>query len=55
LRNRSLPGVPGGTLKNFGEPFLVKGNGRKSNCLSPKGKFWICSEANVRMLQDSFQ
>jgi hypothetical protein len=52
---RSLPAFPGGTLKNFGKPFLVKRNGCKSNCLSPEGEFWICSEANSRMVHNSFQ
>jgi hypothetical protein len=33
----------------------VKRNGRKSICLSPKGEFWICSEANLRMVQNYFQ
>jgi hypothetical protein len=52
---RWLPGFPGGTLKNFGKPFSVKRNGCKSKCLSPEGEFWICSEANSRMVHNSFQ
>ena len=32
----------------------MRGNGRKSNCLSPKGEFWICSEANFRMVEKIF-
>jgi len=43
------------TLKNFWQPFLVKRNGGKSNCLSPKGEFWVCSEANVRMVKNYFR
>jgi len=42
------------TLKNFWQPFLVKRNGRKSNCLSLKGEFWVCSEADVGMVEKRF-
>ena len=41
-------------LRFFRYPFLVKRNGRKPNCLSLEGEFWVCSEANYRMVEKIF-
>jgi hypothetical protein len=27
----------------------------QTQCLSPKGEFWVCSETNFRMVKNSFQ
>ena len=29
-------------------------NGRKSNCLSSKSEFWICSGARIRIVEKMF-
>ena len=50
-----LPGFPGANIKEFWLAILSKAKRPQTQCLSPKGEFWACSEANSRMVHNSFQ
>jgi hypothetical protein len=50
-----LPGFPGANIKEFWLTILSKAKRLQTQCLRPKGEFWVCSEANSRMVQNSFQ
>ena len=50
-----LLGFPGANIKEFWLTILSKAKRPQTQCLSPKGEFWVCSEANFRMVQNSFQ
>jgi cytoplasmic iron level regulating protein YaaA (DUF328/UPF0246 family) len=50
-----LPGFPGANIKEFWLTILSKAKRPQTQCLRPKGEFWVCSEANSRMVQNSFQ
>ena len=47
--------IPRRNIKEFWLTILSEAERSQIQCLSPKGEFWVCSEANSRMLQDSFQ
>ena len=52
------PGSLERTLKNFEEFWLTilsEAKRPQIQCLSPEGEFWICSEANCRVIHNSFQ
>ena len=42
-------------MKEFWLTILSEAKRPRTQCLSPKGEFWVCSEANSRMVQNSFQ
>ncbi len=42
-------------MKEFWLTILSEAKRPQTQCLSPKGEFWVCSEANFRMVQHSFQ
>jgi hypothetical protein len=50
-----LPGFPGANIKEFWLTILSEAKRPQTQCPSPKGEFWVCSEANSRMVQNSFQ
>ncbi len=50
-----LPGFPGANIKEFWLTILNEAKRPQIQCLSPKGEFWVCSEANFRMVQNYFQ
>jgi len=50
-----LPGFPGANIKEFLVTILSEAKRPQIQCLSLKGEFWICSEANFRMVKKSFQ
>jgi len=50
-----LPGFPGANIKESWVTILSEAKRPQTQCLSPKGEFWVCSEANSRMVQNSFQ
>jgi cytoplasmic iron level regulating protein YaaA (DUF328/UPF0246 family) len=50
-----LPGFPGANIKEFWLTILSEAKRPQTQCLRPKGEFWVCSEANSRMVQNSFQ
>ncbi len=50
-----LPGFPGANIKEFWPTILSEAKWLQTQCLSPKCEFWVCSEANSRMVQNYFQ
>jgi hypothetical protein len=50
-----LPGFPGVNIKESWLTILSEAKRPQTQCLSPKGEFWVCSEASFRMVQNSFQ
>jgi hypothetical protein len=42
-------------MKEFLVTILSEAKRPQTQCLSPKGEFWVCSEANSRMVRNSFQ
>ncbi len=50
-----LPGFPGANIKEFWLTILSEVKRPQTQCLSPKGEFWVCSAANSRMVQNAFQ
>jgi len=50
-----LPAFPGANIKEFWLTILSEAERSQTQCLSPKGEFWVCSEANSRMVHNSFQ
>jgi hypothetical protein len=50
-----LPRFPEANIKEFWLTILSKAKRPQTQCLKPKGEFWVCSEAHSRMVQNSFQ
>ena len=50
-----LPVFPGANIKESWVTILSEAKRPQTQCLSPKGEFWVCNEANSRMFQNSFQ
>jgi hypothetical protein len=42
-------------MKEFWLTILSEAKRPQTQCLSPEGEFWVCSEASSRMVQNSFQ
>ena len=42
-------------IKEFWLTILSEAKRPQTQCLSPEGEFWVCSEANSRMVQNYFQ
>ena len=53
--NRMLPWFPGANIKEFLLTILSEAKRPQTQCLSPTGEFWVCSEANSIMVKNSFQ
>ena len=50
-----LPGFPAANIKEFWLTILSEAKRPQTQYLSPEGEFWVCSETNSRMVQNSFQ
>jgi hypothetical protein len=50
-----LPKSLGANIKEFLVTILSEVKRPQTQCLSPKGEFWVCSETNSRMVRNSFQ
>jgi hypothetical protein len=50
-----LPESPGANIKEFLVTIISEVKRPQTQCLSPKGEFWVCSETNCRMVRNSFQ
>ena len=50
-----VPGFPGANINEFWLTILSEAKRPQTQCLSPKGEFWVCSEASSRMVHNSFQ
>jgi len=59
MENSKIKGLllkpPGANIKEFLLTILSEAKRPQTQCLSPQGEFWVCSEANSRMVQNSFQ
>jgi hypothetical protein len=53
--DRLLPESPEANIKESLVTILSEEKRLQIQCLSPKGEFWVCSEANFRMVRNSFQ
>jgi len=42
--------IPGANIKEFLVTILSEVKRSQTQCLSPKGEFWVCSETNFRMV-----
>jgi hypothetical protein len=54
----SFPGSPAlwaGSFTFYETIILTEVKRPQTQCLSPKGEFWVCSETNCRMVRNSFQ
>jgi len=47
--------IPGANIKEFLVTILSEAKRLQIQCLSLKGEFWVCNEANSRMVKNSFQ
>ena len=52
---RVVAEIPGANSKEFLVTILSEAKRPQTQCLSLKGEFWVCSEANSGMVKNSFQ
>ena len=52
---RAVAHIPGANIKEFLLTILSEVKRPQIQCLSLKGEFWICSEANFRMVKNYFR
>jgi len=52
---RALAHVPGASIKEFLVTILSEAKRPQIQLFEPKGEFWVCSEANFRMVKNYFR